>query len=194
MVKSKVKIGVLALQGDFAEHISVLDNLNVNCKIVKKPNELSDINGLIIPGGESTTIKKLIDRYDFEGKIKEKVSLGMSVWGTCAGLICIAKKLTEPEPIPMNLINAEVSRNWFGRQVDSFESDINFSGIEEKIKAVFIRAPIVNKVSKNVEVLSKLNDGTIVGIKENKILGTSFHPEISGSTKVHEYFVNLTKE
>ena len=118
----------------------------------------------------------------------------MSVWGTCAGLICIAKKLTEPEPIPMILINAEVSRNWFGRQVDSFESDITFSGIQEKIKAVFIRAPIVNKVSKNVEVLSKLNDGTIVGIKENKILGTSFHPEISGSTKVHEYFVNLTKE
>jgi len=92
LVKSKVKIGVLALQGDFAEHISVLDNLKVNCTIVKKPNELSDINGLIIPGGESTTIKKLIDRYDFEGEIKEKVSLGMSVWGTCAGLICIAKK------------------------------------------------------------------------------------------------------
>ena len=170
MVRSKVKIGVLALQGDFAEHISVLDNINVNCTIVKKPNELSDINGLIIPGGESTTIKKLIDRYDFEGEIKEKVSLGMSVWGTCAGLICIANKLTEPEPIPMNLINAEVSRNWFGRQVDSFESDISFSGIEEKIKAVFIRAPIVNKVSKNVEVLSKLKDGTIVGIKENTIL------------------------
>tara|TARA_Y100001970_G_scaffold103268_1_gene129617 strand:+ start:15978 stop:16562 length:585 start_codon:yes stop_codon:yes gene_type:complete len=194
LVRSKVKIGVLALQGDFAEHKSVLDNLNVDCSIVKKPNELSELNGLIIPGGESTTIKKLIDRYDFENEIKEKVSSGMSVWGTCAGLICIANKLTEPEPTPMKLINAKVSRNWFGRQVDSFESDINFRGIEEKIKAVFIRAPIVKEVSRKVEILSKLNDGTIVGIKENKILGTSFHPEISGSTKVHEYFVNLTKE
>ncbi len=194
MVKSQVIIGVLALQGDFAEHINVLENLNVNCKLVKKTDEMNDINGLIIPGGESTTIKKLIDRYHFETAIKDKVDSGMSVWGTCAGLICIADKLTESEPIPMKLIGAEVSRNWFGRQVDSFESDLEFNGINETIKAIFIRAPIVKKISKGVNVLSALDDGTIVAIQENKIMGTSFHPEISGSSKVHEYFINLTKQ
>ena len=194
MVKSQVIIGVLALQGDFAEHINVLKNLKVNCKLVKKTEEMNDINGLIIPGGESTTIKKLIDRYGFEPAIKDKVDSGMSVWGTCAGLICIADKLTESDPIPMKLIAAEVSRNWFGRQVDSFETDLKFKGINESVKAVFIRAPIVKKISNVVEVLATLDDGTIVAIQENKIMGTSFHPEISGSSKVHEYFINLTKQ
>lgn len=193
MVNSNVKIGVLALQGDFAEHIEVLESLDVECSLVKKTTELVSLDGLIIPGGESTTIKKLIDRYGFESAIKEKVDAGMSLWGTCAGLICIANKLTESDPIPMKLINAEVSRNWFGRQVDSFESNIEFRGIEQKIKAVFIRAPIVIKISENVKVLSTLDDGTIVAIQENKIMGTSFHPEITGSSKVHEYFINLTK-
>jgi len=185
---------VLALQGDFAEHVNVLENLGVNCKLVKKTTEMYDIDGLIIPGGESTTIKKLIDRYGFEPAIKDKVDSGMSVWGTCAGLICIASELTESDPIPMKLIEAEVSRNWFGRQVDSFESDLKFDGINETIKAVFIRAPIVKKISKRVNILSTLDDGTIVAIKEDKIMGTSFHPEISGSSKVHEYFINLTKQ
>ena len=185
---------MLALQGDFAEHVNVLENLGVNCKLVKKTTEMHDIDGLIIPGGESTTIKKLIDRYGFEPAIKDKVDSGMSVWGTCAGLICIASELTESDPIPMKLIEAEVSRNWFGRQVDSFESDLKFDGINETIKAVFIRAPIVKKISKRVNILSTLDDGTIVAIKEDKIMGTSFHPEISGSSKVHEYFINLTKQ
>ena len=193
MVNSKVKIGVLALQGDFAEHIEVLESLNIECSLVKKTSELDNLDGLIIPGGESTAIKKLIDRYGFELAIKDKVDSGMSLWGTCAGLICIANTLTESDPIPMKLINAEVSRNWFGRQVDSFESNIEFKGIEEKIKAVFIRAPIVKNISKSVKVLSTLEDGTIVAIQENKIMGTSFHPEITGSSKVHEYFINLTK-
>tara|TARA_X000001036_G_scaffold176179_2_gene166750 strand:+ start:4472 stop:5056 length:585 start_codon:yes stop_codon:yes gene_type:complete len=193
LVKSQVKVGVLALQGDFAEHLDVLKSLKVNCILVKKIEELSDLDGLIIPGGESTTIKKLIDRYGFEPAIKSKIDSGMSLWGTCAGLICIAEKLTEEDPDPMKFISAEVSRNWFGRQVDSFESNIKFEGIEENIKAVFIRAPIVKKISKNVKVLSTLEDGTIVAIQENKIMGTSFHPEITGSSKVHEYFINLTK-
>ena len=117
----------------------------------------------------------------------------MALWGTCAGLICIADKLTESEPKPMGLLKAEVSRNWFGRQIDSFETDVSFKGIIGKIKAVFIRAPIVNKVNKEVEILSRLNNNEIIAIKQNKILGTSFHPEISGSTKVHQYFINLSK-
>ena len=192
MVKSQVKIGVLALQGDLAEHKDVLESLSVNCSLVKKTSELANLDGLIIPGGESTTIKKLIDRYGFESAIKDKINSGMSLWGTCAGLICIANKLTESDPVPMKLINAEVSRNWFGRQVDSFESNIKFTGIEKKIKAVFIRAPIVKAISENVKVLSTLDDGTIVAIQENKIMGTSFHPEITGSTKVHEYFIKIT--
>jgi len=182
----------LALQGDFAEHLDMLSKFNVEVHQIKKKSQLEDLDGLIIPGGESTTIKKLIDRYDFENPIKEKINQGMSLWGTCAGLICIADKLTEKDPIPMGIIDVEVSRNWFGRQVDSFETNINFNGIEGKVKAVFIRAPIVTKVKNNVEVLSKLENGTIVAVKQNKILGTSFHPEISGSSKVHEYFLNLT--
>ena len=119
------------MQGDFVEHKDVLESLSVNCSLVKKTSELTDLDGLIIPGGESTTIKKLIDRYGFESAIKDKINSGMSLWGTCAGLICIANKLTESDPIPMKIINAEVSRNWFGRQVDSFESNIKFTGIQE---------------------------------------------------------------
>ena len=190
---AKARIGVLALQGDFAEHIEMLENLSATAVKVKKHSDLDKLDGLIIPGGESTAIKKLIDRYDFENIIKEKVRDGMSIWGTCAGLICIANKLTEDDPKPMGLIDAEVSRNWFGRQIDSFETNLKFKGIKGDIKAVFIRAPIVNKVSSNVEVLSTLDEETIVAIKQDKILGTSFHPEISGSTKVHEYFINLSK-
>ena len=183
---------MLALQGDFAEHIEMLSKFEVDVHKIKNKSQLEKLDGLIIPGGESTTIKKLIDRYDFENPIKEKINHGMSLWGTCAGLICIADKLRENYPTPMSIIDVEVSRNWFGRQVDSFETNINFKGIEEKIKAVFIRAPIVTKVKNNVEILSKLKDGTIVAVKQNKILGTSFHPEISGSSKVHEFFINLT--
>lgn len=189
---NKVQVGVLALQGDFAEHIEMLSNFDVDVHKIKNKSQLEKLDGLIIPGGESTTIKKLIDRYDFENAIKEKINHGMSLWGTCAGLICIANKLTEKDPIPMGIIDVEVSRNWFGRQVDSFETNIEFKGITENIKAVFIRAPIVTKVKNNVEILSKLSDGTIVAVKQDKILGTSFHPEISGSSKVHEFFINLT--
>ena len=182
------------MQGDFAEHLIMLESLAVNTSTIKKPEQLNDLDGLIIPGGESTTIMKLIARYNFESAIKEKVSNGMSLWGTCAGLICIANKLSEKEPTPMNLINAEVSRNWFGRQLDSFETDIGFKGISGNIKAVFIRAPIVRNISENVEILSRLDDGTIVAIKQGKILGTSFHPEITESSKVHEYFIEITKK
>ncbi|MDG2101818.1 MAG: pyridoxal 5'-phosphate synthase glutaminase subunit PdxT [Dehalococcoidales bacterium] len=189
---NKAQVGVLALQGDFAEHIEMLSNFDVDVHKIKNKSQLEKLDGLIIPGGESTTIKKLIDRYDFENAIKEKINHGMSLWGTCAGLICIANKLTEKDPIPMGIIDVEVSRNWFGRQVDSFETNIEFKGITENIKAVFIRAPIVTKVKNNVEILSKLTDGTIVAVKQDKILGTSFHPEISGSSKVHEFFINLT--
>ena len=171
----------------------MLHKFDVDVHKIKKESQLEKLDGLIIPGGESTTIKKLIDRYDFENPIKTKVNQGMSLWGTCAGLICIADKLTEKDPIPMGIIDVEVSRNWFGRQVDSFEANIHFNGIEGKVNAVFIRAPIVTQVKNNVEVLSKLEDGTIVAVKQNKVLGTSFHPEISGSSKVHEYFLNLTR-
>jgi len=193
LVDSKVKIGVLSLQGDFIEHLNVLETLSIESLKVKTISDLNNVDGLIIPGGESTTIKKLIDRYGFEEPIKEKISHGMSVWGTCAGLICIAEKLSDPYPIPMNLIDAEISRNWFGRQVDSFETDLTFKGIKNKIKGIFIRAPIVKKISANVEILSSLKDGTIVAIKQNKIMGTSFHPELSGTTTVHDYFIRLTK-
>ena len=154
-------IGVLALQGDYAEHASMLEANGAEVSEIRLPNQLDDVDGLIIPGGESTTIVQLIDIYDFRNKLVRLASSGFPIWGTCAGLICIANKLTEDDPKPMGLIDAEVSRNWFGRQIDSFETNLKFKGIRGDIKAVFIRAPIVNKVSSNVEVLSTLDEETI---------------------------------
>ena len=190
MVKSQVKVGVLALQGDFAEHLDVLKSLKVNCILVKKTEELSDLDGLIIPGGESTTIKKLIDRYGFEPAIKSKIDSGMSLWGTCAGLICIAEKLTEEDPDPMKFISAEVSRNWFGRQVDSFETELEVNGFDSKFPAIFIRAPIVESVAEDVNVLSKVDD-QIVLCSNKTTLVASFHPELSSDLRIHELFLSM---
>ena len=190
MVDSKVKIGVLSLQGDFIEHLNVLETLSIESLKVKTISDLNNVDGLIIPGGESTTIKKLIDRYGFEEPIKEKISQGMSLWGTCAGLICIAEKLSDPYPIPMNLIDAEISRNWFGRQIDSFEKDINIVGLETPFRAVFIRAPIIKKVGDDVSVLGEEN-GYPIAVKSGNILATAFHPELTGDLRIHNMFINM---
>ena len=188
------KLGVLAIQGDFAEHREVLDKLGVESVEIRLPHQLDAVDGLIIPGGESTTIVQLIDIYDFRGKLMQKAAEGMPIWGTCAGMIVISKRLTDHRPDPLGLMNIEVSRNAFGRQVDSFEADLEVGDIDgPAFRAVFIRAPVVNRVGEGVRVLARVEDGRPVAVRQDKLLATSFHPELTNDTRVHELFVRMVE-
>ena len=188
------RIGVLSIQGDLLEHRKLLNRLGVDAPKIRLPQQLNSIDGLIIPGGESTSIAQLIDIYNFRETIKEKAESGMPVWGTCAGLIVIADHLTDHRPVPLGLMNIEVSRNAFGRQVDSFERDLEIEQLEgPPFHAVFIRAPVVNKVGDGVEVLATLEDGGIVAVRQGRVLGTAFHPELTDDTRVHELFVRIVE-
>lgn len=185
-------IGVLAIQGDFLEHRQALDQIGVEATEVRLPEQLDDIDGLIIPGGESTTIVQLLDIYGFREVLQDKARAGLAVWGTCAGMIVIAGKLADHRPDPIKLMQIEVARNAFGRQVDSFEQDLDFTGIDgDPFHAVFIRAPIVTKVGKKVNVLAHLDDGRPVAVQQGHLLATSFHPELTDDTRIHEYFVKI---
>lgn len=188
------KIGVLAIQGDFLEHRQMLERLGMEAPEIRLPRQLDDVDGLIIPGGESTTIAQLMDIYGFRDVLTQKVKNGMPVWGTCAGMIVIAEKLTDHRPEPLHLMNIEVSRNAFGRQVDSFEADLDIKSIEgPPFRCVFIRAPVVNSVGKGVKVLAQLEDGRPVAVRQGHMLGTSFHPELTDDTRVHELFVRMVE-
>ena len=186
-------IGVLGLQGDFREHIATLDALGIQSRLVKKPEHLKDISGLIIPGGESTVIDKLSKIFELREPIRNLIQKGLPVFGTCAGLILLANKLVDGTATQETFGGLEITvqRNAFGSQVDSFESDVAFDGTE--VKAAFIRAPIVTSVGADVQVLATLTDGRIVAVRQKNLLGISFHPEVTGETKVHEYFVEMCK-
>jgi len=186
-------IGVLGLQGDFREHIATLDALGIQSRLVKKPEHLKDISGLIIPGGESTVIDKLSKIFELREPIRNLIQKGLPVFGTCAGLILLANKLVDGKATQVSFGGLEITvqRNAFGSQVDSFESDVAFDGTE--VKAAFIRAPIVTSVGADVQVLATLTDGRIVAVRQKNLLGISFHPEVTGETKVHEYFVEMCK-
>jgi 5'-phosphate synthase pdxT subunit len=187
-------VGVLAVQGDFLEHIQVLDRLGVDAPEIRLPGQLDDVDGLIVPGGESTTIVQLIDIYGFRAKLTEKVESGMPVWGTCAGMIVIADQLTDHRPEPLHLMNIEVSRNAFGRQVDSFETDLEIHGVAgPPFHCVFIRAPAVNVVGDGVKVLARLHDGRPVAVRQGALLATSFHPELTDDSRVHDLFVRIVE-
>lgn len=184
------KIGILALQGDFIEHIAMLNNLGVETCEVRVPKQLHNINALIIPGGESTTISKLMHDYHLYEPIRK---LAIPIWGTCAGAILLAE---------LGIIDITVERNAFGRQIDSFVSEINFPPLGEKpFPAVFIRAPIIKTVGANNHSPAKnnhspiitgvLDDGTIVAAQQNKLLATSFHPELTDDSRFHKYFLQL---
>ena len=188
------RIGVLAIQGDFLEHRQVLQRIGVDAPEVRLPGQLDGIDGLIIPGGESTTIIQLIDIYGFRQPLVDVVKAGMPVWGTCAGMIVVANELSDRRPDPLRLMDIEVSRNAFGRQVDSFETDLDISGLEgPPFHAVFIRAPVVNKAGADVKVLAALDDGRAVAVREGRMLATAFHPELTSDTRVHELFVRIVK-
>lgn len=188
-------IGVLAVQGDFLEHRQALARLGVEAPEIRLPHQLEDIDGLIIPGGESTTIAQLIDIYGFREALRNRARQGMAVWGTCAGMIVIADRLTDARPEPLRLMDIEVSRNAFGRQVDSFEADIEFQDIEgAPFHCVFIRAPVVNRVGASVRTLAALDDGRPIAVRQGKLLATAFHPELTGDSRIHELFARMASQ
>ena len=188
-------IGVLAIQGDFLEHRQALARLGVEAPEIRLPHQLEDIDGLIIPGGESTTIAQLIDIYGFREPLRDRARQGMAVWGTCAGMIVIADRLTDARPEPLRLMDIEVSRNAFGRQVDSFEADIEFQDIEgAPFHCVFIRAPVVNRVGASVRTLAALDDGRPVAVRQGRLLATAFHPELTGDSRIHELFARMASQ
>lgn len=200
-MQGKPRIGVLALQGDFAEHIHMLGLIGINATEIRKVQQLNEIDGLIIPGGESTTIVKLLHMFDFVDELRAHVESGMALWGTCAGMIVIARELADPYPTPLNLIDIGVARNFFGRQVDSFEAELKITGIEgDPMRAVFIRAPIVQDTGDGVETLAIVpakDDGTpeqAVAVKKGRVLASSFHPELTEDTRLHSLFVELADE
>jgi 5'-phosphate synthase pdxT subunit len=189
-----MKIGVLALQGAFIEHIHILNKIGVDTLTVRKKEELQGLDGLIIPGGESTTILKLMHHYGLFDPIRKMAKEGKPVMGTCAGMILLADRVTDGNMQTLGLMNISVRRNAFGRQVDSFEADISMPCLGAKLfHAVFIRAPFVESTSNDAEILSKLENGTIVAVRQNNLLALAFHPELSHDTRLHKYFLEMVK-
>jgi 5'-phosphate synthase pdxT subunit len=187
-----MKIGVLASQGAFIEHIEKLRQLRVEAMPVRLPEELEGLDGLIIPGGESTSIGRLMRDYKLTQAILNRVKAGMSVFGTCAGMILMAKKSDVARFEPLGLMDITVRRNAFGRQRESFETELNVPVLGEKpFPGVFIRAPLIEQVNGTVEVLAKLADGTIVAVREGKMLALAFHPELTDDLRFHQYFLDM---
>jgi len=184
-------IGVLALQGDFREHIEMLKKCNVDTVEVRLPEELKDVGGLVIPGGESTAIGRLMEQHNLYKEIIKKHNLGMAIYGTCAGAILLSKNIIGSTQPRLGLLDISVKRNDYGRQVDSFESELNIEGIG-KFNGIFIRAPVIEKVRNGVRVLSKLNNNPVL-IQKGNILASTFHPELTYDKRVHEYFVRMIK-
>lgn len=186
-----MKIGVLALQGAVQEHMESLSHCNVEAITVRTREELESVDGLIIPGGESTTVGKLLERFDLMNLLRERAQKGMPVWGTCTGMILLAKDIVGSEQARIGLMDITVLRNAFGRQVDSFETTLSVEGIEgDPVHAVFIRGPLVQSVKPNVQVLAKFED-KIVMVRQGNLLASSFHPELTEDTRVHQYFADM---
>ena len=188
----KTKIGVLALQGAVREHIYHIEQAGATGKIIKWPHELDEVAGLIIPGGESTAIGKLMVEYNFIGAIRDFYAKGKPIYGTCAGMILLAKKITEGDQPLLSLMDIEVRRNAFGRQRESFEADLNIKAIGA-LKAVFIRAPWIESISDGVDVMAEF-DNIKVMAKQDGLLVSAFHPELTGDLRVHKYFIEMVRE
>ena len=191
-----LRIGVLALQGDFEAHIRMLKGLGVDAKAVRLPEHLDEIDGIILPGGESTTIGKLMIVYGLHEILQKKIAAGVPVWGTCAGLILLARETDNAlagQPLLASM-DIRVRRNAFGSQRESFETDLSVPALgEAPFHTFFIRGPLVEQAGPDVEVLATLDDGTIVAVREGTLLGTAFHPEVSGDTRFHQYFLRIVQ-
>ncbi|OEH91931.1 pyridoxal 5'-phosphate synthase glutaminase subunit PdxT [Bacillus solimangrovi] len=188
-----VKVGVLALQGAVREHIRALEASGAEAIIVKRVDQLEQLDGLIIPGGESTTMRRLIDKYDFLEPLKEFGKSGKPMFGTCAGLILLAGRIKDREDAHLGLIDMYVERNAFGRQRESFEAELMIKDVADDFDAVFIRAPLVLEVGEDVEVLSKFGE-RIVAVRQGPYLACSFHPELTNDHRVTSYFVRMVEE
>lgn len=186
-----MKVGVLALQGAFIEHVKMLRQLGAETQEVRLPEDLNGLDGLIIPGGESTTIGKLAVEYGLIEPLRE-FARTTPTWGTCAGMIFLAKDIgVDRQPI-LGLMDIQVNRNAFGRQIDSFETDLDINVLPDgPFHAVFIRAPVVTAVDPQVEVISKLENGQIVGVQQGHLLATAFHPELTNDNRLHRYFLSI---
>lgn len=192
-------IGVLALQGAFIEHVHKLQRIGVDAREIRLPHQLEHIDGLIIPGGESTTIGKLIDRFALREPICKLASRGKPVWGTCAGMIVLAREVdadtrARSQPL-LGLMDLSVTRNAFGSQLDSFETDLSIPAVSQTpVHAVFIRAPVISSVGADVQVLSSLDDGRVVAVRQDNLVATSFHPELTPDDRLHSWFAGLAHE
>jgi 5'-phosphate synthase pdxT subunit len=194
--RSALTIGVLAVQGDVREHVRVLTSLGAQAHGIRRPTELTDLDGLVIPGGESTTMDKLVRAFDLFDPLRALIAGGLPVYGSCAGMIMLADRIAEGRPDQQTLggLDITVRRNAFGRQVDSFEEDIEFVGLDGgPVRAVFIRAPWVEDAGDGVDVLARAA-GRIVAVRQGALLATSFHPEVTGDARVHELFVEMCKD
>ncbi|MEY4366624.1 MAG: hypothetical protein RLZ28_39 [Actinomycetota bacterium] len=186
-------IGVLALQGDYREHLATFRAIGVEALKVRTVAEIDSTCGLVIPGGESSVIHRLSVTYGLYEPIRQRISAGFPTFGTCAGLIMMANEILDKteDQASFGGLDVSVRRNAFGNQLDSFETDLDFVGIEGFVHAAFIRAPIVERIGPNVEVTSRLQDGRIVGVRQDNSMGISFHPELTGETRIHELFAQL---
>lgn len=190
-----VQVGVLALQGDTREHLAALREAGAQASIVRRRVELDTVDGLVIPGGESTTMSHLLREFELLEPLRERLAGGMPAYGSCAGMILLASEILDAgapgrEAVPLRAIDMTVRRNAFGRQVDSFEGDIAFEGLDGPAHAVFIRAPWVERVGPEVRVLARAQDH-IVAVRQGRVLATAFHPEMTGDRRVHKMFVDI---
>ena len=192
-----MKIGLLALQGAFHEHRLMFERIGMTVIEVRLPEQLADISGLVIPGGESTTMMKLMDFYSLGTAIRDLASRQIPVWGTCAGMICLASQVHNPDSSLMqtlSLMDITVRRNAFGRQVDSFEAPLHIPGLKDgPFPGVFIRAPFIEKAGSGIEVLCTLASGEIVAARQDNLIVTSFHPELTDDARFHSYFADMIK-
>ncbi|MGG0720411.1 pyridoxal 5'-phosphate synthase glutaminase subunit PdxT [Robertmurraya massiliosenegalensis] len=188
-----IKVGVLALQGAVREHIRAIEACGAEAVMIKKKEQLVEIDGLVMPGGESTAIRRLIDKYDFMDGLKEFAQAGKPMFGTCAGLILLAKNLVGYDEPHIGVMDVTVERNSFGRQKESFEANLAIAGIAEDYNAVFIRAPHIVKAGGNVQVLAKHHE-RIVMAREGNLLGCSFHPELTDDHRITAYFIDMIRE
>ncbi|MGH2746563.1 MAG: pyridoxal 5'-phosphate synthase glutaminase subunit PdxT [Actinomycetota bacterium] len=187
-----MKVGVLGLQGDVREHLRALENGDATPVAVKTTGDLASVDALVIPGGESTTIGKLLDRFGLLDPLRDRIRSGMPAYGTCAGMILMAKDVVGPHEVPhrLSVLDVSVQRNAYGRQVESFEADLDVDGLDEPFHAVFIRAPVVERTGEGVEVLASW-DGAPVLVRQGHVLASSFHPEITGDGRIHRMFVEM---
>ena len=190
-----MRIGVLAAQGAFAEHIAVLSQLGVDALPIRLPRDLTGLDGLIIPGGESTSISRLMRIYNLTDEIRGLAKEGLPILGTCAGMILLARENSNSDVEPLGLMDIRVKRNAFGRQKDSFETELSIPVLGEKpFPGVFIRAPAIERTNGKAEILARLADGTAVAARQGKLVASAFHPELTGDLRFHQYFLDIVAE